>query len=89
MQLNYAPDLTAREKHILREIVDYQDGIDRLAQQLTSDLRYYRARLSACTRSGGSHDGLVRLYRSHVRHILALLHSLRASDAAGTLRSPA
>lgn len=87
MQVDYAPDLTAREKHILREIVDYQDGIDRLAEQLLRDLRYYRARLSMCARSGGRHGGLARLYRSHVRHIVALLRTLQAQESGGTLRS--
>lgn len=87
MQLDYAPDLTAREKHILREIVDYQDGIDRLTQQLVSDLSYYRARISACMDSSEAPSGLIRLYRNHVRHIIALLHSLRGREAAGSLGS--
>lgn len=87
MQPNYAPQLTAREKNILREVVHYQDGIDRLAAQLLSDLRYYRARLSACSRAGSDHGGLARLYRSHVRHILGLLQTLRAREAGPVLRS--
>lgn len=87
MQLDYAPDLTAREKRILREVVDYQDGIDRLAEQLLCDLRYYRDRLSACRRAGGAQRGLARLYRSHVRHILGLLQTLRTREAGPALRS--
>lgn len=87
MHLNYAPDLTAGEKCILREIVDCQDGIDRLAHQLICDLRYYRSRLLACAQAGGSHKGMARLYRSHVHYILALLRTLREREGASTPRS--
>ena len=87
MQLNYSPDLTAGEKCILREIVDYQDGIDRLAHQLICDLRYYRGRLSACAQAGGSNKGMARLYRSHVHYILALLRTLHEREGADTRRS--